>query len=156
MKAYKQQMGINRYRCPISRNFHIPSLKNTQMTKKILIVEDNIDLIHVLGLALELEGYEIIRATDGKQALNMAASKLPDLILLDLSLPDMDGLEVARQIRQNSKTHSIPILATTGKASFKSREEFLQTGCNDHISKPFTSKELVAIIEKLIVTSHKK
>ncbi len=156
MEAHKQQKGINRYRRHISRNFHIPSLKNTQMTKKILIVEDNIDLIHVLGLALELEGYEIIRATDGKQALNMAASKLPDLILLDLSLPDMDGLEVARQTRQNSKTHSIPILATTGRASFKNREEYLQIGCNDYISKPFTPKELVAIIEKLLVTSHKK
>ena len=154
MKTHKQQKGVNRHRSPISRSFHISSLKNTQMTKKILIVEDNIDLIHVLGLALELQDYEVIRVTDGKQALNMAASKLPDLILLDLSLPDMDGLEVARQIRQNPKTHSIPILATTGRASFKDQEEYLQSGCNDYISKPFTPKELVARIENLLVISH--
>ena len=114
-------------------------------------MEDNIDLIHLLGLALELEGYEVIRATNGKQVLNMAASKLPDLILLDLSLPDMDGLEVARQIRQNPKTHSIPILAMTGGASFKVQEEYLQNGCNDYISKPFTLKELVSRVEKLLM-----
>ncbi len=119
-------------------------------------MEDNIDLIHVLGLGLELHGYEVIRATNGKQALNMAASKLPDLILLDLSLPDMDGLEVARQIRQNPKTHSIPILATTGKVSFEDRERCLQNGCDDYISKPYTPKELVARIEKLLVINREK
>ncbi len=147
-------MRVNRYQRPISSNFHISSLKNTQGTKKILIVEDNIDLIHLLGLALELQGYEIIRATNGKQALNMAASKLPDLILLDLSLPDMDGLEVARQIRRNPKTYSTPIIATTGRASVKDQKECLQSSCNDYMSKPFNPKELVARIEKLLVINH--
>ena len=122
-----------------------------QRLKRLLIVEDNIDLIHVLGLGLELHGYEVMRAKNGKQALNMAASKLPDLILLDLSLPAMDGLEVARQIRQNPKTHSIPILAMTGGASFKVQEEYLQNDCNYFISKPFTPKELVSRIEKLLM-----
>ncbi len=114
-------------------------------------MEDNIDVIQVLGLGLELYGYEVIRATNGKQALNMAASQLPDLIMLDLSLPDMDGLEVARQIRQNPKTHSIPILAMTGGASFKVQEEYLQNGCNDYISKPYTPKQLASRIEKLLM-----
>ncbi len=126
------------------------------MTKKVLIVEDNIDLIQVLGLTLEFEGYEVIWATDGNQALNIAASTLQDLILLDLSLPDMDGLEVARQIRQNQKTHSIPILATTGRVSFEDKENCLQSGCDDYISKPYTPKELVARIEKLLVINREK
>ncbi len=156
MKTNYQQKGMNRYQRPISRNFHTPSLKNTQMTKKILIVEDNIDLVQVLGLTLEFEGYEVIWAADGNQALNMAASKLPDLILLDLSLPDMDGLEVARQIRQNQKTHSIPILATTGRVSFEDKEKCLQNGCDDYISKPYTPKELVARIEKLLMINREK
>ncbi len=114
-------------------------------------MEDNIDLIHVLGLGLELHGYEVIRATNGKQALNMAACELPDLILLDLSLPDMDGFAAVRQIRQNPKTHSIPILAMTGGASFKVQEEYLQNGCNYFISKPFTAKQLASRIEKLLM-----
>ncbi len=130
----------------------MPSLKNTQMTKMILIVEDNINLIHVLGLTLELHGYDVIRTTDGKQALNMAASHLPDLIMLDLSLPDMDGFAVAGLIRRNPKTHSIPILAATERKSFKEKEECLQSGCDAYISKPFTPKELVSRIEKLLLT----
>ena len=156
MKTHKQQKRVNRHQGPISRNFRIPSLKNTQMTKKILIVEDNIDLIHVLGLALELQGYEIIRTTDGKQALDMAASKLPDLILLDLSLPDMDGLEIVRQIRRNPKTCSTPILVTSGRNFLHDKEECLQSGCDDYMSKPFTPKELVARIEKLLAINHLK
>ncbi len=123
------------------------------MTKKILIVEDNIDLIHLLGLALELQGHEIIRVTNGKQALDTAAAQLPDLILLDITLPDMDGFAAARQIRQNPKTHSIPILATTGRASYNDRKECLQSGCNDYLSKPYTHKQLVSRVEKLLVIS---
>jgi len=114
-------------------------------------VEDNIDLIHVLGLGLELYGYEVIRATNGKQVLNMAASQLPDLVLLDISLPDMDGITVACQIRQNQKTHSIPILATTGKVSFEDKERCLKNGCNDYISKPYTPKQLASSIENLLM-----
>ena len=129
----------------------MPSLKNTQMTKMILIVEDNINLIHVLGLTLELHGYDVIRTTDGKQALNMAASQRPDLIMLDLSLPDMDGFAVAGLIRRNPKTHSIPILALPAKVSLKDREECLQSGCDDYISKPYTPKQLVSRIERLLV-----
>ena len=149
-------MGINSNQRPTSKNFHTPGLKNSQMTKKILIVEDNIDLIQVLSLTLEFEGYEVIWAADGNQALNMAASQLQDLILLDLSLPDMDGLEVARQIRQNQKTHSIPILVTTGRVSFEDKEKCLQSGCDDYISKPFTPKQLVARIEKLLAINREK
>ena len=130
----------------------MPSLKNTQLTKKILIVEDNINLIHVVGLTLELHGYEVIRTTDGKQALNMAVSQLPDLIMVDLSLPDIDGFAVAGLIRRNPKTHSIPILAATERKSFKEKEEYLQSGCGAYISRPFTPKELVSRIEKLLLT----
>jgi DNA-binding response OmpR family regulator len=156
MKTHKQLKRVNRHQDPILRNFHIPSLRTTQRKKKVLIVEDNIDLIHVLGLALELQGLVIIRAIDGKQALKMAASKLPDLILLDLSLPDMDGLEIVRQIRRNPKTCSTPILVTTGRNFLNDKEECLRNGCNDYLSKPFTPKELVARIEKLLVINHLK
>ena len=122
-----------------------------QRFKKILIVEDNIDLVHVLGLALELQGYEVIRATDGKQALNAVSIYRPDLILLDMSLPDIDGLEVALLIRQDQINQSIRILATTGRDSFEYKEKCRQNGCDDYLSKPYTPKQMISRIEKLLM-----
>ena len=121
------------------------------MTKKILIVEDNPKVVDLVQMILEHLGYVSIVAMTGKQGVNLATSHLPDLVLLDISLPDMDGFTVACQIRQNQKTHSIPILATTGKVSFEDRERCLKNGCDDYISKPYTPKELASHIEKLLL-----
>jgi len=121
------------------------------MIKKILIVEDNQDVADVVQMILEHLGYVPLVAMTGKQGVNLATSQLPDLILLDISLPEMDGFAAARQIRQNPKTHSIPILATTGKASFEDRKRCLQNGCDDYISKPYTPKQLASRIERLLV-----
>ncbi len=129
----------------------MPSLKNTQMKKKILIVDDNPDLIYLLQRLVQLVGYDFIVATNGNQAVEIATAQLPDLITLDIMLPKMDGLEAARLIRQNPKTHSIPILALTAKASFEDREACLQSGCDDYISKPFTPKQLASRIKKLLM-----
>ncbi len=127
------------------------SMPTQQRFKKILIVEDNIDLVHVLGLTLELQGYEIIRATDGKQAIKAVSLYRPDLILLDMSLPDIDGLEVAHIIRQDQINQSIRILAATGRGSFEYKEKCRRNGCDDYISKPFTPKQLVSRIKKLLM-----
>ena len=121
------------------------------MIKKILIVEDNPLVVELLQTILEYLGYAPIVAMTGKQGVNLATSHLPDLVLLDISLPDMDGFTAARQIRQNQKTHSIPILATTGRVSFENKEKCLQSGCDDYISKPFTPKQLASRIEKLLM-----
>jgi CheY-like chemotaxis protein len=127
------------------------SLINIQMTKMILIAEDNPDMVNMLQMTLEHWGYDSIVAKNGKEAVDMAASQLPDLILLDMMLPKTDGFEAARLIRQNPKTHSIPMLAVTAKVFPKDREECLQIGCNDYISKPFTLEELSSQIEKLLM-----
>jgi len=119
------------------------------MKKKILIVEDNPDLNKVLELLLK-SPYETILAVNGKQAVDIATAQLPDLILMDIIMPEMDGLEATRLIRQNPKTRSIPIIAVTATNSAKIRGECLQSGCNDYIAKPFTIKELVSRIEKLL------
>ncbi len=121
------------------------------MTKKILVVEDNQVVVDMMQKILVHLGYDFIAATTGRQGVNMAASQLPDLILLDISLPDMDGFAVARQIRQHPNTHSIPILAATGRAFFEDQEACLQNGCDDYISKPFTPKQLASRIEKLLM-----
>ncbi len=129
----------------------MPSLKNTQMTRKILIVEDSPDMVNMLQMLLKHRGYDSFTAKNGKEAVDMAASQLPDLILLDMMLPIMDGIAAAHQIRLNPKTHSIPILAVTAKVFPKDREECLQNGCNDHLAKPFTPKELLSKIKTLLM-----
>ncbi len=118
---------------------------------KILIVEDNSDMVDMIQMTLDHWGYDSITAKNGKEAVDMADYQLPDLVLLDIMLPNMDGLEAARLIRQNPKTHSIPILAVTAKVFPKDREECFQNGCNDYISKPFTLEELASRIEKLLM-----
>ncbi len=119
------------------------------MRKQILIVEDSPDLVDVLQMILEHLGYESITATNSEEALSMACTHLPDLVLLDVSRPQLDGLGAARMIRQNAKTHSIPIIAVTGRNSFNGRDECLKNGCNDYISKPFRPEQLAPLIEKL-------
>ncbi len=120
------------------------------MKQKILIVEDNPDLISILQVQLENKGYDTVQAVNGKKAVDMATAQLPDLIVMDIMMPQMNGLEATRLIRQNPKTRSIPILAATAKITIADKEECLQSGCNDHIDKPFTTKELVSRIEKLL------
>ncbi len=121
------------------------------MKKKILIVDDNPYMLQVLQLQLEDRDYETILATDGKQAVDMAAAHLPDIILMDILMPEMDGLQATRMIRQNPQTRSIPILAMTALDSSKAKEECLNNGCDDYIAKPFTATQLESRISKLLV-----
>ena len=123
------------------------------MKKKILIADDNPDLFSILQLQLKDMGYDTVQATNGMQAVDIATAQLPDLILMDIIMPVTDGFEATRLIRQNPKTSSIPILAVTALYDPINEEECLESGCNDHIAKPFTTKELVSRIEKLLKKS---
>ncbi len=114
-------------------------------------MEDNPEVVNLVQMILEHLGYDPIVAMTGKQGVDLATSHLPDLVLLDITLPDIDGFTVACQIRENQKTHSIPILATTGKVSFEDKERCLKNGCNDYISKPYSPKQLASSIENLLM-----
>ncbi len=120
------------------------------MKKKILIVEDDQDLRQVLKVHLELLGYDSILAVNGKEAVDLATSQVPDLILMDIMLPVMDGLQATRLIREHPNTESTPIIAMTAKVTSENKIECLQSGCDGHIAKPFTSKRLASIIKKLL------
>ncbi len=120
------------------------------MKKKILLVEDNPATIEVVQKELEFLGYDTLTADDGGKAVEMAAVHLPDLIIMDISLPKIDGLEATALIRKNPQTQSIPILAATARALPGDREKCLQGGCNDYIAKPFTHRELGAALRKLL------
>ena len=118
------------------------------LNKKILIVDDNQELVRERQLLLK--NYALILAESGKQAVEMAFTLEPDLILMDIIMPEMDGLEATRMIRQNPKTRSMPILAITAGVSNSIEDECSQAGCDDFISKPFTIEELGSRIEKLL------
>lgn len=120
------------------------------MKRKILLIEDNPATIDVIEKELEFLGYESVIAEDGKEGVEKATSYLPDLIIMDISLPKMDGLEASTAIRKNPKTQTIPILAATARALPGDKEKCLQAGCDDYIAKPFTHRELGAAIKKLL------
>ena len=120
------------------------------MREKILIVEDNEMNRDMLSRRLERRGYEVSVAADGRQGIEVAMAIIPDLILLDLSLPEIDGWEVARRLKTEPGTRSIPIIALTAHAMIGDRDEAIAAGCNDYDTKPIEFQRLVAKIEGLL------
>ncbi len=120
------------------------------MKKKILIVEDDPDLVYVLQRLMGLLGHDTIAAKTGKEAMKIVASELPDLIILDIMLPEMDGFEVSRKIRENLATRGIPIIAVTALTAFKDKQKCFQSGCNEYIPKPLIPTKLASSVEKML------
>ena len=120
------------------------------MKRKILIVEDIPGLIHILQLEVQRLGYETLLASNGEEAVEMAIAQLPNLIMMDIMMPEMDGLEAARRIRENPQTRTIPIIAVTALSSRKDKKKCLDSGCDDYLSKPFTASKLSSSITKLL------
>lgn len=117
---------------------------------KILYVEDDEMNRDMLARRLERKGYQIILATDGEQGLLMARSETPDLILMDMSLPVLDGWEATRKLKGATDTFSIPIIALTAHAMADDRQRALEAGCDDYDSKPIELPRLLAKIEALL------
>jgi len=120
------------------------------MKTKILLVEDNPATMEVMQQELEVLGYDVAIAKDGAEAVEMAGSELPDLIIMDMLMPKMDGSEATSRIRKNPKTQAIPILAATAKALPEDRDKCLASGCDDYLAKPFSYRELHDAIENLL------
>jgi two-component system, OmpR family, alkaline phosphatase synthesis response regulator PhoP len=119
-------------------------------SKKILVVEDDADILHLVTLYLEKEGFRLRTAGTGVQALKLVKEERPDLIILDLMLPELDGLEVCKKIRMNSDTAMIPILMLTAKAEESDTVIGLELGADDYVTKPFSPKALVARVKALL------
>ena len=111
---------------------------------KILYVEDNDDNIYMLKNRLTRAGFTVVVATDGAQGVAMAASEQPDLVLMDLTLPNMDGEEATRRIKADPATNGIPVIALTANAMAGDREKALAAGCDGYISKPYSPRDLLA------------
>ena len=116
---------------------------------KILYVEDNDDNVYMLKNRLSRAGFTVIIASDGKQGIAMAGSEQPDLILMDLTLPDIDGEEVTRRIRADPATKRIPVIALTANAMNSDRDKALAAGCDDFDTKPVDMPRLLAKIAAL-------
>jgi two-component system, cell cycle response regulator DivK len=114
---------------------------------KILIVEDNEMNRDMLSRRLMRKGYEVVMALDGQQAIQMAASEKPDLILMDMSLPVVDGWEATRQIKSEAATSRIPVIALTAHAMSGDREKALEAGCDDYDTKPI---DLPRLLQKMM------
>ena len=120
------------------------------MKPKILVVDDEPDALEVLGFKLREAGFTPLFAGDGLKALALARSERPDLVVLDLMLPELDGLEVCKLMRRDPSTAGIPVLMLTAKAAEMDRVVGLELGADDYVTKPYSPRELVLRIRKLL------
>jgi DNA-binding response OmpR family regulator len=118
--------------------------------KKILVVDDEKDIVELLRFNLERDGFKVIPSYNGEDALRLVKSQLPDLIILDLMLPGMDGLEICRILKRDSSTFSIPIIMLTAKEEEADIVVGLELGADDYITKPFGIKEMIARVKTVL------
>ena len=122
------------------------------MMTKILLVEDNEMNRDMLSRRLERKGFEVVIAVDGKAGIDMASSSNPDIILMDLSLPVIDGWEATRQIKADPAMQSIPVIALTAHAMAGDEQKALEAGCDDYDTKPIDLSRLLGKIENLLAS----
>jgi two-component system alkaline phosphatase synthesis response regulator PhoP len=140
--ASKLGLGINDVRRRIEH------LSDTRT--KILVVDDEKDITDSLGISLESEGYNVVKANTGHDAIEKARVEIPDLILLDIMLPDMNGYEICNRLRKDPLTKLIPIIMLTGRGGLNDKIEGLDLGADDYITKPFNVRELKARVRTVL------
>lgn len=118
------------------------------MKRKILVIEDNEQNLYLVKFILEKHGYEVFEARDGQEGINLAVSINPDLIILDIQLPVMDGYTVAKQIKTNAELAQVPIIAVTSYAMVGDREKTIEAGCNGYIEKPINPDTFIQQVEQ--------
>src|SRR6202795_3621403 len=122
---------------------------------KILLVEDNEMNRDMLSRRLQRKGYEVVLALDGQSGVELSQTQAPDLILMDMSLPVLDGWEATRRLKTDASTRHIPIIALTAHAMSSDREKALEAGCDDYDTKPVELPRLLAKIEALLAPRNK-
>ena len=125
------------------------------MAEKILIIDDDVDTLKLVGMMLQKQEYQIIAASNGEQGLTQAEAENPDLILLDVMMPEMDGYEVAKRLRANSLTANTPILMFTAKTQLDDKVTGFEAGADDYLTKPTHPTELIAHVKALLARSGK-
>ena len=120
---------------------------------KVLYIEDNDDNVYMLKMRLELlDDFEVLTAADGEKGCEMAVSERPDIILMDLEMPGIDGWEATRRLKSNPQTRDIPVIALSAHALAGSREKALAAGCDDFDTKPIEFDRLVATVRRILAS----
>lgn len=122
------------------------------MAARILVVEDNTDNMTLITDVLTSLQYEVLSARDGQEGVDAARSQRPDLILMDMSLPKLDGWEATRRIKADPELKAIPVIALTAHAMLGDRDKALEAGCNDYLAKPINLRELAAKLKQHIAS----
>ena len=117
---------------------------------KILVVDDEIYIVHILDFSLGMEGYDVVTALDGEQALERIQSEKPDLIVLDIMMPKLDGYEVCKTIKSDPATKQIPVILLSAKGRNVDQKMGFDVGADDYITKPFSPRKLVERINQLL------
>jgi CheY-like chemotaxis protein len=124
------------------------------MSRTILVVEDTADTRELMRIVLEFEGYQVLEAGDGLEAIEVALSERPDAILMDMSLPVIDGCQATRRIRQQPELASVPIIACTAYNRWEWRGKAILAGCTDFMTKPLDPQNLLAMLSRYLQSSH--
>ena len=120
------------------------------MPKKILIIEDNLQNLRVVQLSLKDQGYLLLEATDGNDALKLALKERPDLIIMDIQLPGMSGIEITRKLRERPDFQQVPIVAVTAYAMRGDKEKALNLGFDAYLTKPISTRELASLVAEML------
>jgi two-component system cell cycle response regulator DivK len=120
------------------------------MNHHILVIDDDLMNLDMISQRLELRGYRVVGAADGRQGIDLARAEPPDLILMDINLPEMDGWEATRHLKSEETTRHIPVVALTAHAMVSDRSKALQAGCDDYESKPVDFERLLVKMETLL------
>ncbi len=120
------------------------------MSRKILIVDDEVYILHILDFSLGAEGYEVITAADGEEALEKARTEKPDLVVLDVMMPKVDGFEACRRLKNDPETREMPVILLTAKGREVDRKMGIEVGADDYMVKPFSPSKLIQKIESFL------
>lgn len=120
------------------------------MSRKILIVDDEVYILHILDFSLGAEGYEVITAADGEEALEKARTEKPDLVVLDVMMPKVDGFEACRRLKNDPETRELPVILLTAKGREVDRKMGIEVGADDYMVKPFSPSKLIQKIESFL------
>ena len=123
---------------------------------KILVVDDEIYIVHILDFSLGMEGYEVITALDGEQAIEQARNEKPDLIVLDIMMPKLDGYETCKILKSEKETRDIPVILLSAKGRNVDQKVGFEVGADDYITKPFSPRKLVERINAILGQSSRQ
>jgi len=123
---------------------------------RILVVDDEIYIVHILDFSLGMEGYEVVTALDGEQALEKARAEKPDLIVLDIMMPKLDGYETCKRLKADPETKDVPVILLSAKGRNVDQKVGFEVGADDYITKPFSPRKLVERINSILGQSQQQ